>query len=269
MTISKENPKIKNKNRRYGWKPDQPDHRDYKFIPRFKGAVIQSVDLRIAGVKGSNGVPPIVDQGQLGSCTGNAIAGAVGYDLMQKSPASFFQPSRLFIYYNERVIEGSVNEDAGAEIRDGIKTVVDKGVCHETLWPYDISKFTNKPSSKSYTDAKKYKALSYQRIDNTSKGAMVGALLGGQPFVFGFSVYESFESDKVARTGVVPMPGKSESLLGGHAVYCVGYIKSSDRFIVANSWGVDWGNKGFFTIPAKYLMNTNMADDFWVINTLI
>lgn len=71
MTISKENPKIKNKNRRYGWKPDQPDHRDYKFIPRFKGAVIQSVDLRIAGVKGSNGVPPIVDQGQLGSCTGD------------------------------------------------------------------------------------------------------------------------------------------------------------------------------------------------------
>lgn len=81
----------------------------------------------------------------------------------------------------------------------------------------------------------------------------------------GFTVYESFESQDVASTGVVPMPGTDEQALGGHAVVGVGYDDSQQRFIVRNSWGDAWGMKGYFTIPHDYLANRDLSDDFWAI----
>ncbi len=243
----------------YGWVPDIPDHRDFLFAAPVENmaALPLSVDLRPQCPKG------VYDQGQLGSCTANAIAGALEFDQM-KQVLKTFTPSRLFIYYNERVMEGTVNSDSGAQIRDGIKSVGNIGACPETDWAYDVANFTVKPPAPAFNDAALGKALQYQRVPQVLT-QMKGCLASGYPFVFGFTVYESFEGDEVARTGVVPMPSSTEKVLGGHAVLAVGYEDKSQRFIVRNSWGPGWGMGGYFTMPYAYLTDGNLADDFWTV----
>ena len=141
--------------RRYGWVPQLPDLRDAQLKIDAVTSLPTSVDLSTAA-----NMPPIYDQGQLGSCTGNAIAGAVDYD-NHKITGTFWTPSRLWIYYQERVIEGTVDQDAGGQLRDGIKSVAQLGVCPETDWPYDISAFAQAPPQGDYTLALKDRALSY------------------------------------------------------------------------------------------------------------
>ena len=247
--------------RGYGWTPDLPDHRDHLFAaaPKTVAALPPKADLR-------KGCPPVYDQGQLGSCTANAIAGAMEFDLL-KQKLTDFMPSRLFIYYNERVIENTVNSDAGAQIRDGIKSVGNQGVCPEPEWPYIPAKFAVKPPQTAYTDALKNKAVTYQAVarDLTQ---MKGCLAAGYPFVLGFTVYTAFESPQVARTGVLNMPASGESVLGGHAVPAVGYDDPSQRFIVRNSWGNAWGQKGYFTMPYAYLLAAKLSSDFWTIRVV-
>jgi C1A family cysteine protease len=243
----------------YGWIPDLPDQRDktYSAPARVLKALPSKVDMRPQ-------CPPVYDQGQLGSCTANAIAGALEF-LQMKQGEKAFAPSRLFIYYNERVMEHSVSEDAGAMIRDGIKSVAKLGAPPEIPdWPYDIRKFRDKPTPKAFTDAKKYQALLYQSVD-PKIDQLRGCLASGFPFVFGISVYESFESAAVAKSGNVPMPRPSEKNLGGHAILAVGYDDQKKRFIVRNSWGTEWGMEGYFTLPYDYLLNNDLADDFWTI----
>ncbi len=243
---------------RYGWIPDLPDHRDqmYAAPPEFLAALPASVDLR-------KGCPPVYDQGQLGSCTANAIGSAMEFE-QKKQRATSFTPSRLFIYYNERALEGTVNSDSGAQIRDGMKVVAKMGACPETEWPYNINDFRDKPSSAAYRDAVKSKVMLYQRVSQTLN-QMKGCLASGYPFVFGFTVYESFESPQVARSGHAAMPKSGEQTVGGHAVMAVGYDDQNQWFIVRNSWGTGWGMKGYFTMPYQYLLESNLADDFWTI----
>ena len=247
---------------RYGWIPDLPDHRDYLYAAPMEvlRKLPAKVDLRPR-------CPKVYDQGQLGSCTANAIAGAIEFDLMKQKAKKVFTPSRLFIYYNERVIEGTVDSDSGAMIRDGVKSVSKQGDCPEPEWPYAIEKFRDKPSRKCYRDAVKHKAVSYQRLIPAAN-QLKGCLASGYPFVFGIAVYESFESARVARTGVAPMPGPNEREIGGHAILAVGYDDQQQRFIVRNSWGARWGMKGYFTLPYAYATNPNLADDFWTIRVV-
>ena len=229
-------------NRTYSWKPDLPDHRDFIYKVDLSGITLPTnVDL-------STKCPPVYDQGQLGSCTGNAIAGSIEYEQIKKNDPNPFVPSRLFIYYNERLLEGTVKSDSGAQIRDGMKVVNSQGVCNEITWPYNIAKFKTKPSAKAYAEGKKYTTKVYARVPQDLI-SLKTCLAAGDPFVFGFTVYSGFESPTVAQTGVLNMPGPSETVLGGHAVLCVGYDDKTQRFLVRNSWGVDWGLKGYFTMP--------------------
>ena len=245
----------------YGWVPDLPDKRDFYLSARYtKGALPKSVDLS------DNAPSKVYDQGNLGSCTGNAIAAAIEFDL-KKQGLEVFTPSRLFIYYNERVIEGSVGEDAGAMIRDGIKSVRSLGAPPESIWPYSVGKFADKPGKDAYKEAKLHQALSYMRVKQT-ESQMKSCLASGLPFTLGFAVYDSFESDEVARTGTVNMPASNEALLGGHAVLCIGYDDATQRFLIRNSWGPSWGNNGNFTLPYEYLLNADLADDFWAIKVV-
>jgi C1A family cysteine protease len=250
-------PAKKTRKRGFGWVPDLPDRRDILF-----GVVRKVVAKLPPSVNLVPGCSPIEDQGQLGSCTGNALAGAVEF-LEKKDGVPFVDVSRLFIYYNERVIEHSVNSDAGAMIRDGIKTLAKQGTCSEKSWPYVISKFKVKPTPACYKEAAQHQITSYQRISTLDE--MRTCLADGYPFVFGFTVYESFESQQVAKTGVVPMPKSGERVLGGHAVLAVGYDDKKKRFVVRNSWGTGWGLKGYFTMPYAYLADRNLSDDLWTI----
>ena len=245
--------------KRFGWIPDIPDARDHMYsAPRpILEALPAKVDLR-------SRCPPVLDQGELGSCTANAIASAHRFDQLKQGAPDTFAPSRLFIYYNERVMEHSTSEDAGAMIRDGIKSIVTDGVCPESMWPYVIAKFANKPTAPCYKAALDHQAVSYQRLLQTGN-QMKGCLASGYPFVFGFSVYESFESPAVAKTGAVPLPSSTESMLGGHAVIAVGYDDAAQRFLAMNSWGAGWGNRGFFTMPYAYLTDADLAADFWTV----
>jgi C1A family cysteine protease len=244
----------------YGWRPDLPDHRDYAYkMPRAR-KLPKNVDLRPRFV-----LP--FDQGNLGSCTGEAIEGVLSFERHEAKPKTVFAGSPLFIYYNERAMEGTINVDAGAYIRNGIKSVVNTGVCSITLWPYNIQKFAAKPPKPCFDDAKKHKALSYARMDQ-ELDMFRASLADGNPIVFGFSVYTAFESAQVAKTGILKMPGPKEKLLGGHAVVIVGYDDDLQCFIIRNSWGVKWGLKGYFLMPYKYVLDPDLADDFWSITSV-
>ena len=246
----------------YGWNPDMPDGRDllYAAPPEVATALPPMVDLRPQ-------CPPVYDQGHLGSCTANSIAGALEFDQMKEKERAF-TPSRLFIYYNERVMEGTVSSDSGAQIRDGVKSVNQQGAPPEDPdWPYDITKFADKPPQKAYDDAAKHKSILYQRLTPTLP-QLKGCLASGFPFVFGFVVYESFESPQVASTGQAQMPQAGEQQLGGHAVLAVGYDESQQRFTIRNSWGPGSGMAGYFTLPYPYLLQHTLSSDFWTIRSV-
>lgn len=240
-----------------GWLPDLPDHRDklYGAISKAPVSLPVSVDLRPL-------CSPIESQGKMNSCTANALVGTLEF-LEKKNKRKFVNLSRLFVYYNERVIEHSVKEDPGAIIRDGIKTLAKQGVCSESSWPYRKSVIFTKPLAKCFTEALDHQVVSYHRI--LSLNQMKQCLAEGYPFVFGFTVFSGFLSDIVKKTGVLNMPKSDESYEGGHAVVAVGYNDTEKTFIVRNSWGKKWGMEGYFTMPYEYLESRDYSDDFWTI----
>ncbi len=247
-----------------GWLPDRPDHRDIPFSANI--GILKSlpskVDLRAS-------CPPVYDQGQLGSCTANALGAAFQFCKMKQKSKSAFMPSRLFIYYNERVLINTVASDSGAFLRDGIKTLNKDGVCPESEWPYSDdhtsanAPFKKKPTAKCYSDALKAQVLSYQKLDNSLILQLKGCLCEGFPFVFGFSVYQSFYN--IGANGMMPIPKPTENLVGGHAVMAVGFDDAKQAFIIRNSWGPAWAMNGYFYMPYSYITSTKYAKDFWTI----
>jgi C1A family cysteine protease len=245
--------------RKYGWRPDKPDFRDRVLsLPwKSKEELLKGVDLRKTGK-----LPPVYDQGDSSSCTAQSIGAAIEYAMHWQSRPDW-TPSRLFIYYNEREMEGTINfPDAGAEIRNGIKSTARQGYVDENLWPFDLTKVTEKPYDSVYQEASKNLIKQYSRVPIALHNIQ-NVLIHRIPIVFGMSIYGSFESEAVAQTGIVPMPNENETMRGGHAMLIVGY--NDTHFIVRNSWGASWGEEGYCYIPIEYLTNPNLADDFWAI----
>lgn len=255
-----------------GWKPDLPDPRDRVFnhakvLRKLRQQLPAKVDLRTAPAPAS--LWPIYDQGNLGSCTANAIGKLYEYQ-QRKQGFTDYLPSRLFIYYGEREIEGTIRSDAGAEIRDGLKVVNHLGAPHETLCPYNIGAFEEKPAQQAYDDGQLHQAVAYESVA-VKTTAVKAALAAGHPVVIGFTVSASFYN--IGADGFMPIPKPGERVEGGHAVLVVGYARmkatwdrtAKDYAIVQNSWGATWGDKGFFYMPLAWLCNTANADDFWTI----
>ena len=263
-------------NKKYGWIPDVPDKRDHQIEQLGLGLV--SAQALPSKIDLSTGIGPCYDQGQTSSCVGNGIAGIIEF-LLKKEKKPVFTPSRLFIYANGRIMENSLASDSGAMIRDGVKSINLQGACSEVDWPFDIKKVTTRPNAKAYKSASVHKTASYARVRQDTNSLKI-CLASGYPVVFGFSVYESFESDAVAETGIMPMPGPNEELLGGHCVNIFGYSDETQMFLCLNSWGGDvkyktgkvikkgWGQNGYFWQPYQFTSDPNFADDFWVIHQI-
>lgn len=248
---------------RYGWVRDLPDPRDHHISLTLEES---TTDLPAQHSLRSK-FPAVYDQGELGSCTANAIGACVQERQMKRGEAEGAHvPSRLFIYWNERDIEGTTNSDSGAQIRDGMKVIGSVGSPPEEDWPYDISKFAQKPPAQAFSDALKYTAT-YGRVAQSAH-SFKASVYFGRPVVFGFTVFESFET--IGSDGIMSMPDfNNEQILGGHAVVIVGYkpINNQLYFEVRNSWGESWGDQGYFWMPALYAVDPSLCSDFWHVNT--
>jgi len=236
------------------------DTRDWKYAPPpGKAKLPATVDLRPI-------CPPVYNQKGLNSCSSNAIAAAVEFDLMRQKGERVIFPSRLFLFYNSRAMERTERSNEGVYIRDAIKAVARHGDCPESLWPYVEHKFATRPPGKCYESALKYRAVKYYRL-HRNLDDMRACLASGYPFVLGFLAHERFNT-VVRRTGVLEMPEPREGVIGKHAVLAVGYHDRKRRFIVRNSWGPRYGLKGYFTMPYGYLTNRDLSADFWTIRVV-
>lgn len=224
----------------------------------------------------SDQMPAIHDQGVLGSCTAQAVTISMEYQLKQQNNAQELSP--LFLYYNERKLMGTIKDDTGASLSDGIKAISTWGVCRESEWTYsdDLKKFKVKPSKAAYADAQNYMGLDgiHTSYVSYSLESIKSQLSKGIPVVFGIYVYPSFESAKTSMTGKVPLPSAKERPLGGHALMFTGYNDETQEFKFANSWGKKWGDNGFGYLKYDYIMNVGAnsrypyfyANDIWSID---
>ena len=243
--------------RHYNLKINRLPQEKLVFNPRLSlEAIPNKIDLRDA-----SSMPPVYDQGAIGSCTAQALCAAFTFE------HSDFDGSRLFLYYNGRVLDNNVAIDAGATLADGIKTLQTYGLCPESEWPYIEDEFATKPPDSCYSNALNHKAIKVYNVPKNLK-AMQATLASGIPFVAGIKVFTSFESKSVSNTGKVSMPKTKDKLLGGHAILVCGYNNTTNEWIVRNSWGPSWGDKGYFYLPYKYLLKPRLSADFWAIEAV-
>lgn len=242
---------------------DKVDQRDRIIQFASTPTIPIKVDLRAL-------VPNIYNQQSLGSCTAHAVATL--FDTIQdrqytKADAKAFTPSRLFIYYNTRKIEGTTERDVGSSIRNAIKSVAKEGICDEELWGYEVLKFKDLPPPIAYENGKKNTAVEYLRLTPTRE-QLEQCLSRGNPFSFGLMIYKYWYDDPaIRRSGIIRSPTSSDTKIGGHAMVCVGYDRQKQVFIVVNSWGPSWGDKGICYIPYSYMLGANQSWDFWIIRS--
>jgi C1A family cysteine protease len=244
----------------YGWKRDLPSQVPWFDHPLLVARTPDVVDNR-ASIKW------VYDQLQEGSCTANSAMGTNRFVRAVKKMPDFLG-SRQFLYYVTRSLEGSTKSDSGATIADTVTAEVKFGICLETLWSYSKA-LTAKPSVTAYADGLNHQVLIKQPVQQT-QAALEACLTARQPLHYGMTVYDSFESNTVAKSGVVPLPKRSESALGGHALWLHSYDRTKKLFYGQNSWGPQWGQgkMGIFSIPYAYILDPDMASDFWTVTDL-
>jgi C1A family cysteine protease len=220
----------------------------------------QHVDLRV-----SDSMPDVLDQGQLGSCVANALSNSMRY-CIRSGKGKDMQPSRLYMYYFTRFLQHTVGEDSGASSKRMVEAVAKYGACDELVWPYVIADYQLEPSvllqSEGELHAPSFKYSGVKQDETILKTT----LSLRHPIICGILVYSSFESDAAITTGDIPTPNRAEEeLYGGHCILLIGYDDSLRRFIFQNSWGVDVGKEGYFTIPYDYILNPQLASDMWIV----
>jgi Papain family cysteine protease len=250
-------------NRAYGWKRGLPSRQFPKLELAERPALPAKATVEM------NLLPAIWDQGATGSCTGHGTARALMF-ARAKQGLPFLDLSRLFPYYNARVAEGTQGQDSGAVIADVIAASQRLGDCPYIDLPTEVSLVTVPPTQTAIAAAIQHKALTATRVwgaDSAGLAYHVKHCISqlGLPVVFGFTVYQSFESDAVAKSGIVPMPGQNEQVLGGHCVVAVGYNDETQMVECDNSWGDGWGIGGTFQMPYAYIFDSDMADDFHAV----
>jgi len=265
---------MRNHHRKFGWKPNLPHHKDKKYAahkemlaPPF--VLPPLVDLRTE-------MSPIENQGQLGSCVAHATVGTLEFLELQELKDGkggkevfpnnqFDNISRLFVYYNARALDGSQYQDDGTTLRNAVTAIQKWGICQEVNWAYIETNVNVTPPSVAYKEGARHLLLNHYSLDNTQMVQLKYCLAVGYPFIFGATIYDSFMSDTVALTGIVPMPSDTDNMQGGHALCCVGYDDSKNAFIIRNSWGTGWGLAGYCYMPFNMLNNPDLCSDFWTL----
>lgn len=243
----------------YGRIPDRPDSRDHLFALKIAAPPTLPPKVTLGSL------PAVLDQGQLGSCVWHATAVAALYDALKQGEHAELG-SRLYGYFRTRVLEKTTKVDAGCSIRDAFKVLAKDGVPPESLWPYDVAKFAQRPPRRAYSAAKAHKAIEYLRVDQTVP-ALKAAIAAGYPVVVGITVAASFEGGDVAQTGLVPMPAPGEPILGGHALLAYAYDDGAQRVRCRNSWG-GWGDGGDALLPYAYLGDPAWSADWWTVRSV-
>jgi C1A family cysteine protease len=242
----------------YGCLKDKYDNRDFVYgLFKALPAPPSSVDI-------SNLMPEIWDQGSLNCCVGEGPTAAYSW-VVNKLKLPYTPYSVLFTYYNARKIYGNTGEDSGSTIRDGIKGLVTYGASIQSLWDFNPNNVIVEPSKAAYVDAKQHLVTKYESIAQDE--TLIKQVLAFEgPIVLGISIYGSFETDEVAKTGIVPMPKDGEKLFGRHCVVLVGYDDDKKLFKLRNSWSKNWGDGGYFYLPYEYILDSYLAQDFWLIS---
>lgn len=286
-----------NHQRRFGWRRDLPDFRDYtvhqdKLSLRLKALGTQKPIreiLKKAGIprNGGKNIPvkvdlrkwcsPIEHQGNIGSCTAHAGVGILEY-FEKRSFGKIIDASRLFLYKTTRNLMKE-SGDCGAFLRFTMGAMALFGLPPEEYWPYLEDEFDEEPPAFCYSYAQNFQSLQYYRHDpsDTSKKTILESvkthLAAGLPSMFGFTVYSSYVQAET--NGMIPFPTKNEGIAGGHAVVAVGYDdkkkisnenpggkETNGAIIIRNSWGEEWGDNGYGWLPYEYILK-GLADEWW------
>lgn len=268
------NIETKNRSTRSKRSPKSSVGRSYLLMGSNAAPLPDFQDLRFTG-----NFSPIEHQGDIGSCTAQAIIGLVEY--LQRSGLGMHEEmSRLFNYKTSRRLLGWTG-DTGAYLRTAIKALALFGAPPEKDWPYDTTKYDDEPLAYHYAYGQNFKAINYTRLDtpDTSPKGLLDllkrTLLDGFPVVFGFTVYKSIQEVGYKSKFVIPFPNQYDKVDGGHAVVAVGYDDnyldevpfeggSKGAIIIRNSWGTSWGEAGYGYLPEEYVTQ-GLAQDFWTI----
>jgi len=101
-----------------------------------------------------------------------------------------------------------------------------------------------------------------------SVDAIRAALAAGYVVVYGFTVYPSFMGPYTSRTGIMLWPKPGEAVQGGHANVICGFNDATERFKSRNCWGRGWGDNGYGYMHYQYAADSDLASDFWAIETI-
>jgi len=255
---------------RFGWVPDIPDFRDHSVDEFLETLEPVPEGLTSFSLRDKQPAPPW-EQGELSSCTAHAVAYCVQYQRQEQQLVNAV-PSRLFVYYSTREIEGTTEYNVGTAIRDAIKAIVAEGTPPEDMWPYDTTVYAEKPPQEVYAVAEKLQALGYATVGH-DLDAIKRLIYNNLPISMGFTVYQSFWWPECQTAGQMPMPSDDEEAVAAHAVVWMGW---NDEAVVPNtpdlgaletrnSWGPNWGDQGHFWMPYEYARRPLLSSDFWVV----